>query len=298
MKLMGYLRLMRVPNIVTALSDIAAGMAISGIIPLLYWGSPENEYGMGALCLFFATIGLYGGGVVFNDVFDAELDLVERPERPIPSGLISKTEAIVIGIYLLILGVVSAISVSRLSGMIAIGIAGAALIYNKWAKHDEKKGPLMMGLCRGLNLLLGMSLATEAIGDLWYFMLIPIMYIAAVTLISRDEVHGGSTKNLQFAAFVYVLIAILIAVFAFLQGHFLISVPFLALFLFLNLRPVFRAIKNPQPALIGKSVKWGVLSLIAMNAAWVAAFVDIQTACAVLLLLPISIGLSKAFAVT
>ena len=28
------------------------------------------------LCL--ATIGLYGGGVVFNDVFDAGLDAVER----------------------------------------------------------------------------------------------------------------------------------------------------------------------------------------------------------------------------
>ena len=39
--------------------------------------------------LLLSSAGLYLGGMVLNDVFDARLDAVERPERPIPSGRVS-----------------------------------------------------------------------------------------------------------------------------------------------------------------------------------------------------------------
>ena len=68
------------------------------------------------ILLVFSTIGLYGGGVVFNDVFDAELDKIERPERPIPSGLIKKAYAALFGIMLLIAGITSA----ALSGIVSV----------------------------------------------------------------------------------------------------------------------------------------------------------------------------------
>ena len=37
-----------------------------------------------------STIGFYGGGIVFNDIFDLELDKIERPERVIPSGKVKQ----------------------------------------------------------------------------------------------------------------------------------------------------------------------------------------------------------------
>ncbi len=86
----GYLRLMRPANIVTAISDILAGIAIA----VYFIGMQPGDIQMlHAFLLVLATIGLYGGGVVFNDVFDAALDKVERPERPIPSGLIQKKKS-------------------------------------------------------------------------------------------------------------------------------------------------------------------------------------------------------------
>ena len=75
---MGLLRLTRPANIVTAIADILAGVAISGFL------RDGHDY-TPVLWLVLSTVGLYGGGVVFNDVFDAKLDAVERPERPIPS---------------------------------------------------------------------------------------------------------------------------------------------------------------------------------------------------------------------
>src|SRR6478609_631520 len=97
-RIRGYLRLMRPANIVTAVSDILAGIAIAGYFT---GNNPGKIQLLPVVLLVVSTIGLYGGGVVFNDVFDAELDTIERPERPIPSGLISKMEATTLGSVLL-----------------------------------------------------------------------------------------------------------------------------------------------------------------------------------------------------
>src|SRR5687768_410483 len=101
---------MRPANIVTAVADILAGVAISGFFFLT-----GIEYSP-IVFLILSTAGLYGGGVVMNDVFDADLDAVERPERPIPSGLIKKREATFLGIGLLLFGVIMAFQVGPLSG--------------------------------------------------------------------------------------------------------------------------------------------------------------------------------------
>lgn len=70
-RLLGLARLARPPNIITAYADIFAGYAAS---------SGANPAALPFLLL--ATTGLYGGGVVFNDVFDAQLDATERPSGP------------------------------------------------------------------------------------------------------------------------------------------------------------------------------------------------------------------------
>ena len=143
---------MRLPNIVTAISDILAGIAIGGsLVSASFGGLATQHISLGQLILeersfapfypilmlVLATIGLYGGGVVLNDVFDAELDKTERPERPIPSGLIAKNSATVFGVLLLIIGVVAAAlsdtgTLSSFSTLIAIVIALAAVAYDNW----------------------------------------------------------------------------------------------------------------------------------------------------------------------
>ncbi|MNR50192.1 hypothetical protein D3C85_1696780 [compost metagenome] len=62
--------------------------------------------------------------------------------------------------------------------------------------------------------------------------------------------------------------------------------------------PLFIAIQNPIGKHIGKAVKSGVIALILMNAAWAAAFGVFQIAIFIVILLPISLLLGKAFAVT
>lgn len=250
------------------------------------------------LPLIISTLGLYGGGVVMNDVFDARLDSIERPERPIPSGRVPLQSAMTLGITLLFIGILSATIYSSLSGLIAITIAFLTVIYNRFAKHHTVLGPVTMGMCRGGNLILGMSVLPDSIDKWGLIALLPISYIGAITLISQDEVHGGKRRTLYIAAFLYAVVLAAQLVIAQKQGNILYTVPFVLLHTWLIGRPLWNAIQNPVGPLIGKAVKAGVISLIVMNASWCMAFGLWPVAIAVLLLLPLSIFLARIFAVT
>jgi 4-hydroxybenzoate polyprenyltransferase len=286
--LKSYLQLTRPANIVTAIADIFAGMAI---VRYPFEANP-------AYWLVLSTVGLYGGGVVLNDVFDAKLDAVERPERPIPSGKVPLQSAAFMGISLLVLGIISAGLFSLLSVEIAIAVALLAVLYNRFAKHSALFGPLTMGLCRGGNLLLGMSAINTSLPEWGWLALVPIAYIGAITLISQDEVHGGKRRSLYIAASLYTSVHAIQFLVAVNQENGSMALLLIALHALLVGLPLWKALQNPIAPNIGKAVKAGVLSLIVMDAAWCIAFGNWPVALGVLLLLPLSILLARAFAVT
>lgn len=299
-KLLSFLELMRPANIVTAFADIFAGFTAAGGIIVIDNTLPvfdPDQISLGFLLL--STFGLYAGGVVFNDLFDAELDAEERPERPIPSGRVSRAGAFTLGSLLLLAGVIFAFQVHNVSGILAIIIAVCALVYDKWAKHSSLWGPLFMGFCRGGNLLLGVSILPAVLPQVWFLALIPVAYIGAITLVSQGEVHGGDRTS-GFAALGLIALVILALAALSVDPNFalLTALPFLLLLGVMVIPPFFRAAQLPKPELIQKAIKRGVLSLIILNSTFAAGFAGITFGILVLLLLPISILFSKLFAVT
>ena len=295
MKLYPYLQLMRPPNLVTAVSDIWAGMALAGYLNEITWTSTDLTP---FILLSIASVCLYAGGVVFNDVFDAALDSIERPERPIPSGRISIKTARILGSILLVISILLSFFIHVASGTIAIIVSVLALVYDKWGKHQSLVGPINMGLCRGGNLLLGISIIPAAISSVWWLSIVPVIYIAAVTIISRGEVHGSPRSYLFFALFLYVIVIAAITSAAFFRKNIIETLPFLVVFGIMVLPALFKAIRTLKPSMIGKAVKAGVLGLILLNASWVAASASIAWAVITALLLPFSMLLAKPFAVT
>lgn len=285
-KIRAFAELTRPANVVTALSDIMAGLAIVGVT------FNRIDY---PLILGISSMCLYAGGVVFNDVFDHELDRVERPERALPSGRIKRSEAITGGILLLALGIFLAFWQSRLSGFVAIFITTLALFYDWKGKHMRIFGPINMGLCRAFNLLLGMSVYELGVLEHFPVIGIPLIYIAAITLVSRGEVHGGKAITLYFAGFLFLVVHAS-------QLYFAEKAEFALVFVLAHFILIFRklriAIENPVGKNIGLTVKTGVLTLILMNAAWVASSGQWIVALFVLALLTVSLGLAKKFAVT
>ncbi|MDO6439776.1 UbiA-like protein EboC [Cyclobacterium sp. 1_MG-2023] len=296
--IIAHIKLTRPANIVTAIADILAGAAISGAVYLLIQDMDQDII-KSIAWLILSTIGLYGGGVAFNDVFDAELDSVERPERPIPSGQASVKSAGIMAFLLLLVGVMAAWQVSTFSAGIALSVALLAVLYDAWGKHQNIFGPINMGLCRAGNLLLGMSLIEGAVQSYWYIGLIPLLYVAAITMVSRGEVHGQNILALKSGLAIYAVIVGFIFLLAYSNiEDWWESLPFLALLSYFIFPPLVKALKYKEPALIGKSVKAAVLALIIVNAAIAVAFAGWIVGLVILLLLPLSLQLAKGFAVT
>lgn len=282
---------MRPANIVTAIADVLAGYAIAF--------HHFREFDIANWTLIFATVGLYGGGVALNDAFDARLDAVERPERPIPSGKVSVKNAKYLGFLLLIIGCFAAFYNHTISGLIAISIAVLAVIYNAYGKNNSFVGPINMGLCRGGNLLLGISANPETISNWGYLAIISIVYIAAITMVSRGEVNGGNSKILYTAGLLY-LVVIFAQVYVAYNAAQALFAPLILLFVFgfFIFKPLIKAISDPVGSNIGKAVKAGVIALILMDAAWCMAFGYTTLGLITVCLMPVSIFLSKYFAVT
>ena len=252
----GYLELLRPPNVVTAMADVLAGYAVAGL-----------GNGRALPWLLAATAGLYAGGVVLNDVFDRRLDAVERPERPIPSGRVPAAHAATLGSVLLVAGVASAAQATRAAAVIALCIAALVVLYDAWGKHRAAFGPVNMGLCRGLNLVLGMAAVPATMSGHWPLALLSFVYIAAATAVSRGEVSGG--KRGPAALALISLIGVVGVLAAIAAGSGPRAVPAIALTIVLGWRvlwPFWMAYKDPRPALIRRAVKAAVLSLVLVDA--------------------------------
>ena len=283
-----YLQLMRLPNLVTAAADILAGYSASGL-PV----SPAMA------CLVCVSMSLYAGGVVLNDFFDRRLDALERPERPIPSGRIRPINAAIFGYLLLGIGILAGWICSSVTGIFTIAIACCVLLYNVWAKRHAVIGPFVMGLCRGLNLLLGLSLSTAVLKERWLLALLPIAYIAAITIMSAGEVKGGNRKSIFAASTIFITVCCAIA-FLGLNPVFqwAWSYPVVLLLGYRVLPAMVRAYRNPVAGNVRAAVKTGVLSLIILDSAIAAGYGGPWFGAAVLALLGFAAGLARIFSVT
>lgn len=286
--LRGYLELLRPPNVVTAIADVLAGYAVAGRTNhrALPW-------------LLAGTVCLYAGGIVLNDFFDRHLDAVERPERPIPSGRVAAPRAAALGGALLVAGVVAAAQATWAAFAVAAAIASLVVLYDARGKRHAIAGPVNMGLCRGLNLLLGIAAVPAAMSGGWPIALISVVYIAAVTTVSRGEVHGGKTGAATFAliSLCGVLVALAAIALDANTGRFAALVLVAALGCRV-LPPFWQVLKDPRPPVIRRAVKAGVLSLVLVDAAISAAYAGPLYGAAVLATALVAGSLARLFSVT
>ncbi|HEY4233938.1 MAG TPA: UbiA family prenyltransferase [Lacipirellulaceae bacterium] len=204
-----YFELLRLPAVFTAMADVLMGYLVThGDL------RPFSHSGF----LVAASAMLYLAGMALNDYFDADLDAIERPQRPIPSGRLTLRAAGTLGWVLLFGGVLLALFVASVTGEAApfcVAVSLACCIYFYDALHKKLPGgPILMGFCRSLNVLLGMSLTTAA-GSMTtpYFWTYPQIalavgigtYIVGVTIFARTE--AGQSSRRQLSAGIAIMVA-------------------------------------------------------------------------------------------
>jgi 4-hydroxybenzoate polyprenyltransferase len=173
------LRLLRLPLAATTVADVWAG----------WFGGAALAFEPRLLVLHASSLALYFAGMTLNDVFDSERDRTIHPERPIPSGALTRGEAALQGALLLAIGVALAFAGGRLEE--GLCLAAAVLAYDALLKRWPIPGALSMGLCRYLDVQVGAGFAA---GALFPGALALGAYVAFVTLVSTLEDDPGRDR--------------------------------------------------------------------------------------------------------
>lgn len=143
-KLFAYIRLMRPLNLFQGGIAVLVTATLMDVFP--------------AWALILLSIGIVwsytGAGNALNDYCDTEIDRVNRPERPIPQGLISEKAALVYSIFMFIFGTALALPILSLPLVIIIVIALILLVtYSLYLKVRPFLGNLAVSLILGMAFL-------------------------------------------------------------------------------------------------------------------------------------------------
>lgn len=286
-RLTAYLQLVRLPNVLTAAADSLAGWLLAG-------GSLTEASGW--LPIAVASMVLYASGMALNDLFDIEVDRAERPGRPLPSGRVPVRLAAWLGGSGLVLGPGLALAGGGYApGAVAIALALGILGYDAGLKHTPL-GPVAMGACRGLNLLMGLAHADRLGGPAaWGAAAAFGLFVTGITLISRNETRGGDRRGL-IAGLIVENAALLGLAGAGLGrsgfpdsafdpvGQFVAAIVAFPIIAIVVNRAGARAIIEPLPRPIQRAVKTGILCLVWLDVALVAGVRGIGPAAAVAIL--------------
>jgi 4-hydroxybenzoate polyprenyltransferase len=233
-----YFQLLRPPNLFTVPGDPLCGFLLA----------THGHWSWRILPCVVVSLSAYCAGLVINDLADFSEDLRDRPARPLPSGAVARKTALNIAIFLIALALVAAASVSKLLVILAALLIAEILWYNLLAKRNAFLGPIAMGLCRGLSVLVGAIASASLTGATAMPHFPPLiafaaasviaLYIAGVTDLARKE-----TSNPRIPP----LIGLLIRCLLFIQAAFCVVAGgqgWIAAILLLALWPLSRLVSS------------------------------------------------------
>ena len=306
-KLLAYARLLRLSNGPTAVADVWMGYAVvTGGLDF----SPELQ------CVTLCSAQIYLGGMALNDAVDADRDRCDARQRPIAQGLVPRPAAFLIAFTLLATGLVWPAEITLASHdavvegvslggstanwaptMIAVALAVCVVAYNTPVKRTAA-GPLMMGCCRGLNGMLGMSVALSPSAVV---VVTPgvVAYVTAITLFAKDEARGGERRQLVRYLRLAVAGIAWMGISSSLMGsdisattRVLIAVLW-GLVGWVAVRGMVAALPEPTPSKIGRGVGIAIQGLVVIDATLAGLYAGPMAGLAILALLPVTMILAR-----
>ena len=143
---------------------------------------------LGVLTYFF----LAGSGMVINDIYDIEIDKINRPERVLPSGRMTINQAKILFILTYGIGILLAILHSLIFNLgfiniiLAIFFGFIGWIYAAWGKKQGFIGNIIVGVSFSIGLIYGAILNSIIIPSYIIFFFLTSFFL----LISREIIKG------------------------------------------------------------------------------------------------------------
>jgi geranylgeranylglycerol-phosphate geranylgeranyltransferase len=148
--MLSYLEVLRIPNAVMSVFAVI----VSAILVGFY-----NPLQILIACL--AVFLISGGGMVINDYFDYNADRINRPKRALPSGRISRKNALVYSLALFLMGNILVIFLNFQMLIIALLNTFLLVVYSWRLKKTILLGNLMVSYVSASIFLFGSLLSNS-----------------------------------------------------------------------------------------------------------------------------------------
>ncbi|MGI8747604.1 MAG: UbiA family prenyltransferase, partial [Deinococcus sp.] len=185
-RLRAHLALARLSNSPTVVSNVLAGAALGG-------AAGPGIPGLGGVTglVAAAMVLFYSAGMYLNDLLDLEIDRRERPERPLPSGLLTPGEALAVILLLVALGGAALWAVGPAALGSGLGLTALIVVYDLWHKANPLS-PVLMACTRMLVYLTAfLALGRQASAPLLEWTLLLGGYIVGLTYVAKTERQAG-----------------------------------------------------------------------------------------------------------
>jgi len=222
-KVGGYLRLMRPINCLMMGFAVVVGAALANLSVLgTFW--QNLIYG------FVTGFALTAASMAINDYYDREIDAVNEPKRPIPSGLIKPKEALIFASALTIIGFISAVLTNIFCFLIAIIAWIIFVTYTTVGKRSGLPGNFLVSTCVAMPFIYGSVAATNTIQSNVLIFVLMVFLSNTGREITKGivDVEGDRMQNVKTLAVLYgEKKAAITAVLFFLFAVFLSPIPWL-----------------------------------------------------------------------
>lgn len=268
--------LVRFPAALSVPGDALAGMSSSaaGIVLDRRLAAPA------------ASVLLYWAGMALNDFADRDLDRVERPERPIPSGRVHPGEALALAAGLSVAGVATAAwAGGRPAASAALALMSTVWAYDLVLKNGPA-GPAAMATARALDVVLGVVVAGPggSRSDALRPAVAVGLHTAGVTLLSRGEVHGSHPARAATATVATLLAA---ATAAATGRRHPLALGLASVYATAVTRAQLAAVRSPDAQTVRTATSAGIRGLVPLQAALLAGQGAARTAVGLLALGPV-----------
>ena len=160
-----------------------------------------------------------GAGNAFNDLMDIDIDRINRPLRPLPSGRLSPSAARIQSLLFALAGCALAFWLSPWHGLIALAAAALLVVYSISLKNSLLWGNVLVAFIGAIAFPYG-ALAAGDIGHSWIPALFAFLFhlgreiVKDIEDVAGDRIRGertlplcwGRTQAGVLAALVYLLL--------------------------------------------------------------------------------------------
>lgn len=157
-------------------------------------GNVENLADIRLLLVSLAALVVISAGNAINDYCDYDIDRINRPRRPLPSGRIRRPNALILAIVLTVIGIYLGTLINRNTTVIAILVSVALVSYAFWLKRTPFVGNLVVSGLTGLTFIAG-GVAIDSVQGTLIPALFAFLFTTAREIVKDLEDTEGDLKN-------------------------------------------------------------------------------------------------------